>query len=78
MGRAVRGAIGFTESERNITLDVSEMAHETKEAMVDWFAELQLPVNAAKATNVQKHLPNLAKKQPKTGVPGIAWTFSST
>lgn len=67
-----------TPSERNITLDVGEMASETKHAMRNWFLKLQLPINATRAANVQKHLPHLAHEKPKTGVPGINQTFSST
>jgi hypothetical protein len=72
-----------TPTERNITLDVGEMARETKAAMKTWFAKLQLPQNASQLTNVQRHLPHLARDKPKTlpeyrGIPPISTTYSST
>jgi hypothetical protein len=72
-----------TPGDRNITLDVGEMARDTKAAMRSWFQRLQLPGNKARLTYVERHLPHLARERPKrflTPPPGIGidTTFSST
>ena len=73
-----------TPSERNMTLDVGEMARDTRAAMRTWFTKLQLPANATKLANVQRHLPLLAREKPKVlvgshGIIGsVIQTVSST
>jgi hypothetical protein len=68
-----------TPNERNITLDVGEMARETKSAIRIWFEKLRQPAYARKSANVERHLRWLAREKPKT-MPGLlgTTTFSST
>lgn len=68
-----------TPEDRNITLDVGEMARDTTAAIRSWFEKLQLPENSRKLKNVERHLHWLAKEKPKT-LPGLSIdrTFSST
>jgi hypothetical protein len=71
-----------TPGERNMTLDVGEMARDTEAAMLTWFKRLQLPGSAQRLANVERHLPGLAREKPKTFTPPTAisvnTTFSST
>src|SRR5262245_25330725 len=71
-----------TPGEGNMTLDVGEMARDTKTAMVTWFKRLQRPENASPLANVERHLPYLAREKPKSFPPStvisVNTTFSST
>jgi len=73
-----------TNSERNITLDVGELARETISAMRTWFLKLLLPINRTRLANVQRNLPALAHEKPKTlSIPSglgalVNRTYSST
>lgn len=73
-----------TESERNITLDVGQLARETVSAMRTWFLKVLLPINGARLENVKRNLPALAREKPKalsisTGLgASVNRTYSST
>ncbi len=71
----------WVADDRNITLDVGEMAREMKAAIRSWFIDLQDPTKKSALDNVRKHLPWLAREKPKIilGGPSITGTnFSST
>lgn len=67
-----------------ITLDVVELAREMKQALDDWFQDLQDPAQAAIAATVAQNLPTLAtvKHLPAPGIGGfmvnVTHTSSST
>jgi len=75
-----------TPRERNITLDVGEMAQDTRAAMRTWFAKIQIPANARRLANVERHLLHLAREKAKSFTPPpplplgtlMNTTFSST
>jgi len=67
----------FGEGRTNIPVDVTRMAEDTKQAVRRWFADLQKPENASRMSNVQRHLPWLARKGRKaiSGATGITITI---
>src|SRR5262245_34573615 len=77
-------AHNWVSDGRNITLDVGEMARDTRTAMKTWFDKLPNLPNAEKRANVVRNLRHLAKEKPKElpGYPGgimpISVTVSST
>lgn len=63
-----------------ITLDVVEMAGETKRALRDWFQTLQDPAEAQRAAKVAQNLPTLVtvKAQPVPGIQGFLVNVTHT
>lgn len=61
----------------NITVDVTGMAEDTRQAVHRWFADLQKPENKSRLSNVQRHLPWLARKGQKV-IPGTVRITSPT
>ena len=71
----------FGEGRTNIQVDVIRMTEDTRQAVRRWFADLQKPGNESRLSNVQRHLPWLARKGQKD-IPGTVRitrpTLSST
>ncbi len=63
--------------DRNITLDVHQMADEMANAIRKWFADLQTSTRLQERQYVQQHLRPLARVQPKV-LPGIEFQFYVT
>jgi hypothetical protein len=52
--------------EQNITLDMGAVAEEIRESVRKWLNDLESPGQEMHLANLQKHLPSLARKKPKT------------
>lgn len=65
---------GTQMASDQITLDVVEMAEETKRALIDWFQDLQDPSQAQRQAMVASNLPTIVSVKSQA-VPGIGGFF---